>query len=154
MMSTSNMGNCYSEVIAILNELCEEDYNKVPKDLIETIKMNINPTYTFKYNPNKTLDEQNVSKEAKTIIAILFRDYWANTTQREKILAKEKNDMLIEEQNKQKKYPTDNIFGNQKDINSTIEEDNTSSTKELSLIERKKHWYNKFFDKILNLFRR
>lgn len=34
-------------------------------------------------------DEQNVSKKAKTIIAILFRDYWATDIQREKIKAKE-----------------------------------------------------------------
>ena len=113
-MSVSDMSNCYSEVIAILDQVREEDYNKIPKDIIETIKMNANPSYTFKYTPSKTLDEQNVSKEAKTIIALLFRDYWATPTQKEMILAKEKRDRFIEEQEKQKKYSSNNIFNNNK----------------------------------------
>ena len=37
-MSVSDMSNCYSEVMAILNEVCEEGYNKIPKDIIEAIK--------------------------------------------------------------------------------------------------------------------
>ena len=64
-MSVSDMSNCYSEVISILNKVCEEDYNKIPKDIIETIRMNANPSYTFKYNPSKTLDEQK-DTDAKT----------------------------------------------------------------------------------------
>ena len=35
-MSVSDMSNCCSEVTAILDQVREEDYNKIPKDIIET----------------------------------------------------------------------------------------------------------------------
>ena len=73
--------NAYSEVLEILKYIPVEDYNKIPKNKIELFKTNANNDYSFKYNPNKTLDEQNVSKTAKAIIAILFRDFWATEIQ-------------------------------------------------------------------------
>ena len=65
----------YTEVLEILKYISFEDYNKIPKDKINLFKTYANKDYVFKYNPSKTLNEQNVSKIAKGIIAILFRDY-------------------------------------------------------------------------------
>lgn len=79
----------YSEVLEILKYIPTEDYNKIPKSKIELFENNADKEYKFKYNPNITLNEQNVSKRAKAIIAILFRDYWATETQRKKIIAKQ-----------------------------------------------------------------
>ena len=104
--------NAYSEVLEILNYISKEDYNKIPENMIELFKENNNKNYKFKYDSSKTLDEQNVSKKAKTIIAILFRDYWATEKQREKILSKEKHDMQKIEQEKNEKYNPENIFRN------------------------------------------
>ena len=69
--------------------------------MLEMFKYNINPNYNFTYNPQKTLEEQGVSREAKTIIAILFRDYWATPKQKEKIKAKEDYDIMQIEKEKQ-----------------------------------------------------
>ena len=41
--------------------------------------------YFFEYNPKKSLDEQNVSPLAKSIIAILYEDYWDETLNELKI---------------------------------------------------------------------
>ena len=68
----------YSEVLEILKYIPIEDYNKIPESKINLFKANANYENTFKYDPNKTLEEQNVSKIAKGIIILLFRDYWAN----------------------------------------------------------------------------
>lgn len=84
--------NAYSEVLEILKYVSQEDFNKIPKERIELFKTNCNKNYGIEYNPQKTLDEQNISKKAKTIIAILYRDYWATDLQREKIKAKEEYD--------------------------------------------------------------
>ncbi len=107
--------NAYSEVLEILNYVSKEDYNKIPESMIELFKKNNNKNYKFKYNSSKTLDEQNVSKKAKIIIAILFRDYWATEKQREKILAKERYDIQKIEQEKYEKYNSENIFKNKSD---------------------------------------
>ena len=79
---------------------------------IDLFEKNANKNYNFQYDTNLTLDEQNVSKRAKAIIAILFRDYWATPEQREKILAKQNYDRIQIEKNKQKQYNVDNIFKN------------------------------------------
>ena len=102
--------NAYSEVLEILNHISKEDYNKVPSNMIELFTTNQNKDYRFNYNINKTLNEQNVSKIAKTIIAILFRDYWATPGQREKIIAREKYDIAKIEEEKREIYNPDDIF--------------------------------------------
>lgn len=90
--------NAYVEVLKILKHISREDYNKIPKNKIELFETNANNDYHFTYNPEKTLNEQNVSKIAKGIIAILFRDYWATDIQKEKIIAKQNYDrQLLEE---------------------------------------------------------
>ena len=67
--------------------------------------------YHFKYNPLKTLDEQNVSKQAKIIIGLLFRDYWATEEQKSKIVAKQnyEREKLIKEQKNLFKYKNRNM---------------------------------------------
>ena len=84
-MVSVEYANAYSEVLEILKYISKEDYEKIPNSKIELFETNHNKEYIFKYNPNKTLDEQDVSKIAKAIIAILFRDYWATEIQKEKI---------------------------------------------------------------------
>lgn len=74
----------YKKVLEILKYIPEEDFNKIHNDTIEMFKTYSDKKYIFSYDPSKTLDEQNVSKRAKAIIGILFRDYWATPTQRKK----------------------------------------------------------------------
>ena len=87
--------NAYKEVLEILKYVQIEDYNKIPKAKIELFETYYNKDYVFEYNPKKTLNEQNVSKTAKAIIGILFRDYWATETQKDKIISKQKHFISI-----------------------------------------------------------
>lgn len=102
--------NAYSEVLEILKYISEEDYDKIPQNKIELFKTNSNKDYKFIYNPEKTLDEQNVSKRAKAIIGVLFRDYWATDSQREKIIIKQNNNRLFLEEQKKSLYDIEDIF--------------------------------------------
>lgn len=74
-MAVSKYGIAYREVLEILKYIPVEDYNKIPKTKIELFETNANNDYTFTYDPNKTLEEQNVSNITKGIIILLFRDY-------------------------------------------------------------------------------
>lgn len=113
-MVSVEYANAYSEVLEILKYISKEDYEKIPSSKIELFETNHNKEYIFKYNPNKTLDEQNVSKTAKAIIAILFRDYWATELQKEKIIAKQNYDRMQLEAKEKERYNSDNIFKNNK----------------------------------------
>lgn len=106
-------GNAYKEVLEILKHISQEDYDKIPEEKVAFFERNSNKNYAFKYDINKTLDEQNVSKKAKIIIAILFRDYWATDEQREKIKVKEQHDRQIKEQEIQNKNNLDNNLKNE-----------------------------------------
>lgn len=132
----------YSEVLEILKYIPIEDYNKIPKNKIELFKINASHEYTFKYNPNKTLNEQNVSKITKGIIAILFRDYWATEVQRNKIIAKQNYDRMKLEEEKKEKYNPNNIFNN--NYTNTVT-DNKENIQETALVDMNIKWYKKFW---------
>jgi hypothetical protein len=140
--------NAYSEVLEILKFISKEDYNKIPANKIELFKLNSNKEYKFTYSPNKTLDEQNVSKRAKAIIGILFRDYWATEVQRDKIIRKQKNDRLTLDEQKKSLYGIENIF---KKRNACSE---TEVKKEVTkVVVYKENFITRIFNKIKNFFK-
>mgnify|MGYP004619830363 FL=1 len=149
-MVSVEYANAYSEVLEILKYISKEDYEKIPNSKIELFETNHNKEYIFKYNPNKTLDEQNVSKIAKAIIAILFRDYWATEIQKEKIITKQNYDRKQLEEKKKERYNSDNLFkNNEKKINL----DGTKQEQKLALIEINNiKWYKKVWKFITRFF--
>lgn len=150
-MVSLEYANAYSEVLEILKYVSKEDYDKIPIEKITLFETNYNKEHNFTYDINKTLDEQNVSKKAKTIIAILFRDYWATDAQREKIKAKEQYDRKIKEEENREKFNPDNIF---KKIE-TKQIETTNEEKEYNqLIIYKESFLKKIFNKIVSYIKR
>lgn len=134
--------NAYSEVLEILKFIPKIDYEKIDKEILNVFEINCNKEYKFSYNQNKTLNEQNVSPIAKTIIAILFRDYWATEIQKEKILEKERYDLEQIEKEKREKYNSDNLF-------------KKKEKEEISVvIYENKIWYRRTFKFINDLVKR
>jgi len=113
-MVITEYSNAYTEILEILKYIPKEDYNKIPKEDIELYKTNANINYKFDYDPSKSFDEQNVSKRTKLILGLLFRDYWATESQREKIIKKQNYDRQKYEEEKNRKYNAENIFPNKK----------------------------------------
>lgn len=109
MVDTQYMKSC-TEILEIIKYIPREDYNKIPSDIITVLENDKDEKYNFKYNINKTLDEQNVSKQAKIIIALFFRDYWATNSQREKILKMQKEKRQKLDSEKRVIYNPDEIF--------------------------------------------
>ena len=138
----------YSEVLEILKHIPISEYNKIPKEKINMFEKNASKEYKCNYIPSKTLTEQNVSKTAKGIIAILFRDYWATPEQKEKIIQKQKNDRMALEEEKANKYNPNDIF---KEKGIKIDND-----KNVSLVKvAKQKWHEKiltFIKKIFNKY--
>lgn len=146
-MENIEYANAYSEVLEILKNISKEDYEKVPSEKIDLFEKNANKNYNFQYDTNLTLDEQNVSKRAKAIIAILFRDYWATPEQREKILAKQNYDRIQIEKNKQKQYNVDNIFKNKERKVEIVENSVSTIEYKESIFSKIKKWFKKTFKK-------
>ncbi len=136
----------YREVLEILKYISKEEYNKIPPDMIKMFKLNASSENNFKYNPNKTLQEQNVSEIARTLIAILFRDYWASKEQKEKISSVQN---IEREKHKQERYNPDNLFKNTKQ--NEIKGENVHN-ENVSMIEYKESLLKRFLNKIKRLF--
>ncbi len=140
--------NAYSEVLEILKFISKEDYEKIPANKIELFKLNSNKEYEFIYDPKKTLDEQNVSKRARAIIGILFRDYWATEVQREKIIRKQENDRLILEEQKKSLYDIEEIL-KKRNICSEAEEKEEVT----EMVVYKANFITRFFNKIKKILK-
>ena len=139
----------FCEVLEILRYIPKLDYEKIPLEIIEVMEDNCCKGYNIKYNPLISLQEQNIAEEARIIIAIFFRDYWATEEQRKKILLKEKIDFEKLEKEKQNKYNFESIFQNKKNNNfKGIENrENITNTQIITIKEN-------FLTKILNKLRR
>lgn len=144
MVDTQYMKSC-TEVLEILKHISKADYNKIPSEIVEALEEDKDSQYNFSYDVNKTLDEQNVSKQTKTIIGIFFRDYWATPEQRKNIINIQNIKRQEIDDKKRKLYNPDKIFENNKYNNS--KENN-------SLIEVRKErtFIQKIIAKIKSLF--
>lgn len=142
-MSGLDYSIAYSQVLEILKYIPSADYNKIPKEKIDLFKEFANKDYNFNYNPDKTLDEQNVSKITKRIIAILFRDYWATPEQKEKILKLQNEKREEVEQKKREKY----------NINIFEKADNELNKPVVAMnVVKKEKWYKRLLKKIKAIF--
>ena len=150
-MVTEDYANACAEVVRILDYIPYKDYKKIPKDIILHYEKNANNNYNFEYDITRSLDEQNVSKTAKTIIAIFFRDYWATPEQRNKILNYAKYENIKEEAAKNEKYKINDIFEKNKD--KLIENTKLNNKKNKPIVPQKQKIYKIIFEKILNFFK-
>lgn len=147
-MIAENYACAYREVIEVLKYTKREDVNKIPKSRILLWRTNMNKDYDFKIDTTKTLEEQNLSKEAKAIIANIFKKYWATDYQKERIEAKEKYDIEQMEKEKYQKYNPDDIFKNRKQ---NIQQEEVAS-KTVSMVEYREPLFKRILNKIKDIF--
>ncbi len=140
----SNRKNAYTEVYTILQELNEEEYNKIPPEVLKTIEANRNREYEYELDDELELKEQPMLPETKAILFNLFRDYLANSEQRAKIIRMQNEARQKNELKKQQIYHTD-VFANRQKEN-LIQPNNET----MQVVEYKESIFKKIFNKIFN----
>ena len=147
-----NYSKAYKEVIEVLKYVPEESVNKIPQDMMEMFKANMDKDYEFEVDVNKSFEEQNLLEETKAIFANIFRDYWASPYQKERIEAKEKQDREKQEEEKRQMYNPDDIFKKKQNIveNKEIKEAENYSTN--LPVEVKETFFAKIISFFKNLF--
>lgn len=157
MVLTQIYKNAFAEVYTILNYIQEEDYSKIPEDVISVIEVNRNKEYKYEMNEDVNIATQPMLPETKAILFNFFRDYWATEEQREKIKRMQKEERQKIEEKKKIEYGTDNIF---KNCNSNIKSSEGNQnldekiSKNTSLIEvKKKNFIIKIINKIKLFFK-
>ena len=138
----SNRRNAYKEVYEILQELNEEEYNKIPSEVINAIKENMNEEYEFYLDGELELKDQLMLPETKAILFNLFRDYLSTQEQKEKIL-KMQNEKRYKNELKKKQQYNDKII-----FNKTKETSMSEKEQEKNLIKYKEGFFSKLFNRI------
>ena len=149
----NNRRNAYTEVYTILQDLNEEEYNKIPPEVIETLDANRNKEYEYFLDNELELKDQPMLPETKAILFNLFRDYLATPEQRTKIIKMQNEARQKNELKKQQMYNTD-VFAN-KSINKTtkLNENEVKANKEKKqLVAYKENIFKRILNKIKSLF--
>lgn len=99
-----------TEVLTILKYISKDNYEKIPKEVIEVLEKTKDTTYYYSIDFSKGFDQQNITETSKAILANFYRDYWATEEERKDIIQKEQYERNKIEEEKNIKYSTDNIF--------------------------------------------
>lgn len=133
------------EVETILKKLDENYINKIPTEIWDFIEKNKDDQYTFFYDDNIELLNQNLNIDTIAILSYINMQYLLDEKSKkevEEILIK---DGAFLEQQKMKKYNPENIFKNKENIENKGEID-------VSMIEVKEKY--KWYQKIISFFRK
>lgn len=142
----NNYAKAYKEVVEILNNVSLESVNKIPADMIEMFKHNMDTSYNFKIDVTRSFENQVLMEETKAILANIYKDYWATPYQKERINEKERIDREILEKEKAVKYNPDELFNDKKEL----KEENYS--KDLPIEIKKENFFKKLITFIKSLF--
>lgn len=134
-------GNAYSEVLDILKYIPKEDYDKIPRKTIQLLEANRNEKSEFTYNVALPFDKQDISKDAKVILAILYRNCWISEGEKIELSKKEKEHLQNIEKEKREKYNPDDLFTNR-------EQNITRELEENHYLVVQEKWYIKVLSKI------
>lgn len=137
--------NAFEEVYVIINYLEDDDYNKIPKEVIHGIESNRNKRYEYFLDETIPFEEQKMLPETRAILFNFFRDYLSTKEQKEKIVSFQRNQRIKLEEEKKKKYDID-VFRKKE-----IKENADNITKETALIKLKE---KKFYIKIIEFIKR
>ena len=133
------------EVETILKKLDENYINKITTEIWDFIEKNKDDQYTFFYDDNIELLNQNLNIDTIAILSYINMQYLLDEKSKkevEEILIK---DGAFLEQQKMKKYNPEKIFKNKENIDNKGERD-------VSMIEVKEKY--KWYQKIISFFRK
>lgn len=144
----SNRKNAYAEVYTILQELNEEEYNKIPPEVIETIEKNRNEEYEYFLDDELELKDQQMLPETKAILFNLFRDYLATPEQKVKIIRMQNEARQNNELKKQQRYNIDMFANRQKE--DTVQQ----NSEKTQIVKYKENIFKRILNKIKRFFSR
>ena len=142
----NNRKNAYAEVYTILQELNEEEYNKIPPEVTQTIEANRNEDYEYELDDELELKDQPMLPETKAILFNLFRDYLATPEQKAKIIRMQNEARQKNELKKQQMYNTD-VFANK-----TREDITENNNETMQIVKYKENIFKRILNKIKSFF--
>lgn len=148
MIYNNEYAKAYVELYEIIKTLPSQEKNRIPKDFIDFLKENMDSNYTFIYDNEKSLQEQNIKVETRALLVKVYEKFLSKPEEKDFWDKYDKECMIISENNKKQLYNSDDLFKNKNKIES-IKQDNTN---EATLIEHKESLFKKIKNYILKIF--
>lgn len=100
-----------TEVLAVLMALGDKYINKIPEVVMKYLTDNADADLMPYIDPQKRIEEQNISKEARAFLTMLKLKYWCKSEEEKENLLKilDMNEKKQQEEIN-KKYNPDNLF--------------------------------------------
>ena len=144
----SKYTDAFTQVYVILNELDDEDYDKIPPEVIAAIRKNRNKEYQFEIDESVDLKDNKLLPEARALLFKIYRDYLASEGQRKKILKMQNEERRKRELKKQQQYNTD-VFAIKK------QESELKATQQTTdLVSYKENIFKRIWDKLRGVFKK
>lgn len=141
-----NIQEAYAEVDEILNLIEEKYVRKIPDKIINLIKKGKSNDYQPKIDTNIPLKDQNISREALVILAVLNLNYWCeNEKEKQKLL---KIYSEIDEINREK-FSINNLFNNKDNEIKKVQKENNN----LEMNIYKENLFKKLVNKIKRMLK-
>ena len=137
--------NAFKEVDIILKNTDINLIKKIPNKFLQFIENHMNHDYKTNINLNIPIDKQPLLKETNAILALLYRNYWANNQELLDLKLEKQKEIIKTKENEKQFSTTNTIF--YKTTSST-----TSDNRLITV--SKENFFKKFFKKILNLIKK
>ena len=142
----------FKEVLTILEYVPKEDYEKVPDDIINTLKNFQDTNFNYELDFSKDFQNQDISEMAQAILSNFYRDYWADEEERKQILLEESLERSHDEELKRIQYNPDNIFKQNK-AKEEIKCEAIEVSNALTIV-KKENFFEKIIKKIISVFKK
>lgn len=150
---TAEYKKSLTELNTILNYMNAEYLKKIPNKLINFIRTNMDNDYIPMINRNVPIHKQNLSKDTKVLLSLIYRSYWCDKDKKE---ALKKQDLLEKQKYEEElyeRYNSDNIFKNKNKKEMNAEINTVEETKQL--VEYKpQNLIQRIINKIVSFFKR
>lgn len=137
------INKAFSEVYDIINHLNKDLYKKVPSKFIQIIEKNRDLDYKVNIDYRKSIIEQELLKDTRVILSLMYRDYICTPEERKELLIKDRKEMEEEEKILRDKYE---INFQKRNENLNDAKKNEEQNVAISIVKEK--WYQKLFNLI------
>lgn len=90
----SDYSKVFKELSEIFKYIPEEQMKKIPDEIIKRIEEKKDNEYNYEVIHIEDFQNQNMLKETRAILAVLYRDYWASEEERKEIKEQERIEFI------------------------------------------------------------
>lgn len=141
----------FSEVNEILSYLSKENYNKIPKEVIDAIEENKDDDYVFFIDTTIPFEEQEILEESKAILFNIYKDYLSNDEIKDKIIELQKEEQIVKESINSSNIHLNDLFPKKPEKEIEVE---VKTETALIQIDNNKNIFIKILEKIKNIFKK